>query len=86
MYSMSAVSLSIDLGQSSAFTTDPNLTVARNSRLLGPLGLKINPPLYLSSRPTNNAFSVTARTSAAVPIVPVELQNYVLMLHFEKIK
>jgi hypothetical protein len=82
---MAALTLSIDLGQSAAFTTDPNLTCARNSRLLGPLGLETNPPLHLNSRPTNNAFRVGVQSASGAATSAV-LQSYVLTLHFDKIK
>lgn len=81
---MSSASVSIDLGQSADFITDPNFTAARNSRILGPCNLEVNPPFYLARRPDNNIFSVRIlQPNLAVSTV---LTEYVLTLHFEKIK
>jgi hypothetical protein len=81
---MAAPSVSIDLGQSFDFITDPNFTAARTSRILGPIGLKANAPFYLARRPDNNIFAV--RILEPDLTVSTALRDYVLTLHFDKIK
>lgn len=81
---MSAPSVSIDLGQSADFIADPLLVISRNSRTLGPCGLRANAPFYLANRPNNNVFDV--RILDADQTVSTVLSEYVLSLHFEKIK
>ena len=75
--------VSIDLGQSAYFITDPLLVVSRNSRVIGPCGLRINAPFYLASRPGNNVFSVQILNPDLT--VATALNEYVLALTFEKI-
>ena len=85
MYStMSTASVSIDLGQTADFITDPNFTAARSSRILGPCNLEVNPPFYLAHRPDNNIFGVRILEPSLA--VSTDLREYVLQLHFEKIK
>lgn len=85
MYStMAAPSVSIDLGQSADFITDPLLVISRNSRTLGPCGLRANAPFYLANRPNNNIFSVQILNPDLT--VATVLTDYVLTLTFEKIK
>ena len=81
---MPTPSVSIDLGQSADFITDPGLTISRTSRTLGPSGLRSNAPFYLARRPNNNIFNV--RILNADQTVSTVLSEYVLSLHFEKIK
>ena len=75
--------VSIDLGQSAGFITDPLLVVSRNSRVIGSGGLRINAPFYLASRPNNNVFNVRILNPDLT--VSTALNEYVLALTFEKI-
>ena len=78
------LSLSIDLGQTANFTVQQNKTHASNSHIIGVINDMINPPIYLKSRPSNNLFSVKILNKNNT-ISTIE-NNYVLNLHFEKIK
>lgn len=80
------LSLSIDLGQSANFAVQRNKTNASNSRIIGLINdckKMNNPPIYLTSRPNNNSFSVKILDNN---IVSTTLYDYVLTLNFEKIK
>jgi hypothetical protein len=81
------LSLSIDLGQSANFAVQQYKTNASNSRIVGIINasrININPPIYLKTKPCNNAFSVKILNEAG--IVSTTAYDYVLTLHFEKIK
>ena len=78
--------LSIDLGQTANFSVQPNKTNASSSRIVGvinDLNKKTNNTIYLQRKPCNNLFSVKILDNN---IVSNTLYDYVLTLHFEKIK